>query len=909
MKNLIPLVVMAGFLFSACGEKAVVTVTNLRCEKLVDPQGIDHITPSLSWEINADAKGIYQTGYHVLVASSLEKLAADEGDLWDSKGVKSDNSIDVVYGGTVLQSRAECFWKVKVKTNKGTSQWSKPARWTIGLLGASDWKAQWTGLDKSFKDDVLEGKTRLAARYFRKDFTLEDKKVAKATLYISGLGMYEAYINGGRIGDYVFSPTPTDYTKVVKYNTYDVTAQLTKGANAIGIVLGNGRYFTMRTRNQRQFGFPRMIAQLEVVYEDGTKQVVASDNAWKVTADGPILANNEFDGEEYDSRKEMPGWSKAGYDDAAWLPAEAVEAPEGKLEAQLNLNIKVMETIKPIGIKPVGKTYILDMGQNMVGWLKMKVKGKAGDQVTLRFAELLKDDGTLYMDNLRSALVTDIYTLKDDAPQTWEPSFTYHGFRFVEITGYPGTPTVNDFEGQVVYDEMAVTGTFETSDQTLNQIYKNAYWGIRGNYRGMPTDCPQRDERMGWLGDRAVGSQGESFIFDNNLLYAKWLDDIEQSQRETGSIPDVAPNYWQIYSDNMTWPGAYIIIANMLYEQYGNQEPIRKHYASMKKWMTYMKDKYMVDNIMTKDRYGDWCMPPESLELIHSKDSSRITDAAVLGTTFYFRMLNLLERFAVLLDKPDEAKAFAAEAIVIKEAFNKKFLNEQQGYYSNNTVTANILPLCFGMVPAGQEDKVFKNIIDKTVNEFNSHVSTGLVGIQWLMRGLSDYGRADLALKIATNRDYPSWGYMIEEGATTIWELWNGNTADPAMNSANHVMLLGDLIVWYYEYLAGIQNMPGSAGFKEIRMKPYPIDGLTYVNASYRSVHGLIKSAWKKEGSSFHWNVTVPCNTTATIYFPVGSSLDSETKRSIEKAGAKFLREEAGYALFTIPSGDYQFGH
>lgn len=886
MKRLILLFAIAALMFSSCGEKATITVANLRCEKLADPEGIDRAMPSLSWEINADAKGVMQTKFHVLVASSPEKLAANEGDLWDSQELKSGNSIDVEYGGAALQSRAECFWKVKVTTNKGASDWSRPARWTMGLLNDSDWKATWTGLDKSFKNDVTEDKTRLAARYLRKEFTTEDKPVAKATLYISGLGMYEAYINGNRIGDYVFSPTPTDYTKSVKYNTYDVTSQLTKGANAIGVALGNGRYFAMRTKNQRTFGFPKLLAQLEITYKDGTVQTIASNNEWKVTADGPILANNEFDGEEYDARKEMPGWNKAGFDDKAWMAAETVQAPGGKIGAQLNRNMKVMETIKPVGIKETGNTYILDMGQNMVGWLKMKVKGKAGDRVKLRFAELLKPDGTLYMANLRSALVTDIYTLKSDGEETWEPSFTYHGFRFVEITGFPGKPTAADFEGRVVYDEMPVSGTFQTSDATLNQIYKNAYWGIRGNYRGMPTDCPQRDERMGWLGDRAVGSHGESFIFDNNLLYAKWLQDIEESQREDGSIPDVAPNYWQIYSDNMTWPGAYIIIANMLYEQYGNKEPIRKHYASMKKWMTYMKDKYMVDNIMPKDRYGDWCMPPESPELIHSKDSTRKTDAAVLGTTFYYRMLTLLTRFAGLLDKPDDAKAFTAEAAVIKEAFNNKYFNKQTGYYSNNTVTANILPLSYGMVPEEQAAAVFKNIVDKTTGDFNSHVSTGLVGIQWLMRGLSDHGRADLALKIATNRDYPSWGYMIEKGATTIWELWNGDTADPAMNSANHVMLLGDLIVWFYEYLGGIQNAPGSAGFKEIVMKPYPIDGLDFVNASYRSVHGIIKSEWKKEGGSFIWHITIPCNTKATVYLPVGDG--------------KYEKKE-------VLSGDYSF--
>ena len=897
-------------LLVACGKQASIDVTNLRCELLTNPQGIDNAAPRLSWEITGDCRGVQQKDFHVLVASSLEKLNANEGDLWDSKSVKSNASVNVPYGGKPLESRTTCYWKVKVTTNQGSSEWSGPASWSMGLLNPADWQAQWTGLDQSFKGDVVDQRnTRLSARYFRKEFDASQKPV-KATVYVSGLGFYKLYINGKTIGDQEFAPTPTDYSKVVKYNTFDVTDELIQGKNAIATTLGNGRYFSMRQPGVRHFGFPKMILQLELTYADGSRQTVVSDDSWKVTADGPIRANNEFDGEEYDATMEMPDWNTTSFDDSKWLQAELVQAPEGKPEAQLNRNMKVMETIHPVGItQPKPGMYILDMGQNMVGRVAMKVKGKAGDRVKLRFAEVLQDDGTLYLANIRGALVTDVYTLKGSDTEQFEPVFTYHGFRFVEITGYPGTPVINDFEGKVVYDEMEVTGQFETSDKTINQIYKNAYWGIRGNYRGMPTDCPQRDERMGWLGDRAVGSHGESFIFGNNNLYAKWLDDIAQAQREDGSIPDVAPNYWSIYSDNMTWPGAFIIIANMLYEQYGNTEPIVKHYDSMKKWMTYMRGKYMKDNIMTKDTYGDWCMPPESPELIHSKDPSRKTDAAVLGTTFYYRMLFLLERFANLLNNPADAQAFADEAVVVKDAFNEKYFNKETAQYSNNTVTANLLSLCYGMVPDGYADKVFQNIVDKTEKEFDGHVSTGLVGIQWLMRGLSDRGRADLAFRIATNRDYPSWGFMIEHGATTIWELWNGNTADPGMNSHNHVMLLGDLIVWFYEYLAGIQNAPGSTGFEKIVMHPYPVAGLDYVKASYHSLHGLIKSDWKKDGSAFQWEITVPGNTTATVYIPAKNKAqvtESGQKASSAK-GVKFVKMDGEYAVYQVGSGSYSF--
>jgi alpha-L-rhamnosidase len=896
--------------FAGCIEKAPVKTVNLRCERLENPV-IDVPNPRLSWEILSDGREIRQKFYRILVASSLEKLNNDEGDLWDSRKVKSDNSVYVTYEGERLSSRTRCFWKVQVKTNKGETEWSEPASWTVGLTESSDWSARWTGLDSvAITDAVNEKKTRLAARYFRKEFNVP-QPVEQATLYISGLGLYEAYINAERIGEQVLSPTPTDYSKVVKYNVFDVTRQLKEGTNAIGVTLGNGRFFTMRNKGVRNFGLPRMILQLELRYADGSIQTVVSDDSWKATADGPILANNEFDGEEYDARKEFAGWNASGFDDSKWLSANIVDSPGGTLEAQTNRNIKVMETIVPKSINEIRPgTFIIDMGQNMVGWVRMNVKGQSGDEVKLRFAEILNDDSTLYVANLRSALATDRYILRGAERETWEPAFTYHGFRFVEITGFPTKPTLDDFRGMVVYDEMESTGEFETSNETINRLYRNACWGVKGNYRGMPTDCPQRDERMGWLGDRAIGSQGESFMFDINNLYAKWLDDIEQSQRKEGSIPDVAPNYWSVYSDNMTWPGAYVIIANMLYEQFGDRRPFEKHYASMKKWIAYMEERYLIDTIMTKDTYGDWCMPPESPELIHSKDPARKTDKAVLSTTFYFRILRLLEKFAALQDYDDDAEMFARKANEVQNAFNNKYFNAATQQYSNNTVTANLLPLCFGMTPDEYREGVFNNIVSKTLGEYKGHVSTGLVGIQWLMRGLSEYGRPDIAYRIATNRDYPSWGYMIEKGATTIWELWNGDTANPEMNSGNHVMLLGDLVVWFYEYLAGIRNDENSAGFEDIIMKPYLVDGLTHVKASYKSVRGTIKSEWSMIDGQFSWNITLPCNATATVYIPVTEDRDrvieSGVKASSSK-GVKFIRLDDGYRVFRIGSGNYCF--
>ena len=403
-----------------------------------------------------------------------------------------------------------------------------------------------------------------------------------------------------------------------------------------------------KPKKWHNFGFPRMLLQLEIQYTDGTVQTIISDDTWKVTANGPIRTNNEYDGEEYDATHEMTGWNKAGFDDNKWLKAQVVTAPGGKVKAQMNENMRVMETLEPVSIKEMqGKRYILDMGQNMAGWLKMNVKGNKGAKVTLRYAESLQPSGELYVANLRDAMVTDVYTLKGEGVEMWRPTFVFHGFRYVEISGYPGLPAMNDFVGEVIYDDMKTIGTFETSNQTINQVYKNAYWGIRSNYKGMPIDCPQRNERQPWLGDRTTGAYGESFIFDNSKLYAKWLQDIEDAQTAEGSIPDVAPNFWYYYKDDVTWPATYFTIADMLYTQFGNKQVIADHYGSMKKWMDYMRGKYMSNFILTKDSYGDWCVPPESPELIHSKDSSRNTNSQLLATATYYHMLQLMQRFAL----------------------------------------------------------------------------------------------------------------------------------------------------------------------------------------------------------------------------------------------------------------------
>ena len=738
---------------------AVLRVTDLRTEQLKNPLGIDIRHPRLGWRIESDEQNVMQTAYHILVASSPELLAQGKGDCWDSGKVKTDASQWITYQGETLKRNTPYYWKVKVYTHTNETDWSEPASWSMGLLNEADWQGQWIGLDRPAPGDSETQWSRLAARYLRKEFALT-KEVKRATVHIAGMGLYELFINGQRIGEQVLAPAPTDYRKTILYNTYDVTPQLQK-ENAIGVILGNGRFYTMRQNYKPYkiptFGYPKLRLNLIVEYTDGSRQTIASDISWKLTTEGPIRSNNEYDGEEYDARKELGDWNRTGYDDTNWIPAGRVSIPSGTLRAQMMPGMKVTESLKPVSIRKQGDKQILDIGQNMAGWLRIRIKGQAGDSIRLRFAERLQPDGEIFTKNLRDAHCTDIYVVSGREPQdaTWAPRFVYHGFRYVEISGYPNAKT-EDFTAEVVDDEMAHTGTFTCSDETLNQVLRNAFWGIRSNYKGMPVDCPQRNERQPWLGDHAMGSWGESLFFNNHALYNKWTRDIREAQREDGCIPDVAPAYWNYYSDNVTWPATLPLVCDMLFTNYGDRRAIEENYPALKKWVSHIREYYLTKEfIITKDKYGDWCVPPESLEMIHSNDPARKTDGTLIATAYYLKVLQLMHRFASLQGLTAEAEEWGTLEGRIKDAFNARFLHVKEGtspvpghtlypdsiFYGNNTVTANILPLAFGLVPKQYMDEVAKNTVATIITTNKGHISTGVIGTQWLLRELSRRGR------------------------------------------------------------------------------------------------------------------------------------------------------------------------
>lgn len=841
---------------------------------------------------------------------------SNEGDRPNPAGLFTRLEIEFE-GGARMRVDGDENWRVSREASSGwkesafdDAEWS-PAK-VLGAVGMAPW-----------------GELRVAAprynvaRYLRREFRVS-RPVRRAMVFYAGLGLSELYINGCRVGDEVLSPGLTEYTKRVFYVTHEVTNLLQAGGNAVGVILGNGRFYAPRLTeptSTRTYGYPKLLFQMRIEYTDGSSELVVSDRNWQLTAAGPIRGNCEYDGEEYDACLEMPGWDRPGFRDPLaegtspeglerrWEPAHEVEPPGGRLVAPMTEPIRVTERLKPVRVtEPEPGVFVYDMGQNMVGWCRLRVRGPRGTRVMLRHAERLKPDGTLYLDNLRGAKVTDTYILKGEGLEVYEPRFTYHGFRYVEVRGFPGRPTLDNLEGCVVHDDLEPTGRWVCSEPIVNRIYRNVVWGVRGNYRSIPTDCPQRDERQGWLGDRSEESRGETYLFRTASLYAKWLRDMEDAQREDGAVPDVCPPYWPIYSDNVTWPASTVIIPGHLYEQYGDRRVLAEHYPSMKRWMEHMAG-FLKDGLLARDQYGDWCVPPEDPKLIHSRDPARKTSKEILASSYYYHCCRLMARYARVLERGHNADVYERRAEQIREAFHRRLYRPEAGWYDNGSQTACVLPLAFGMVPEAERPRVFRRLVDKILNESHGHVGTGLIGGQWLMRTLSAGGRTDLAWRLATNRTYPSWGYMVEQGATTIWELWNGDTADPAMNSGNHVMLVGDLVTWLYENLAGIRTAPEQPGFARLVMVPETPEGLGFVQASYRSVRGEITSYWRRQADRFLWRITIPPNLTARVGVPAfqGTAVQEGGGPAEDQPGVRFLGWSEGRAWFDLDSGYYRF--
>ena len=873
-------------------------LTGYRVCRMTEPTGILR-TAQFSWQTTSKELNVQQMSYRILVAASKDDLKAERNLLWDSEQTSSDESINIPYQGRRLPYASRVFWQVEVWLNTGEHLKSPVQSFLTGLQ-QFDSKAQWIGKDDAESIIIGDDKSRdLPARYLRRAFSI-DSKVKQATLYISGMGWGQTFINGKPVSRDVFGTLQTDYTKTVYYNTYDVTSFLRKGNNAIGTVLGNG-YVLGFNAGCTSYGLPRLKAQLVVETVKGVVTIV-TDGEWKVTTEGPIQRNNLWNGERYEAAREVKGWTTAAFDDSHWQQAQTLTAPAGIEMPQPCPGMQIQKVFKAKSVRRTSAgTYIIDMGQNMVGQLRVRLVGKKDVPVVIRHAEILdpKDNDKLYVANLRSAKCTDTYVPAIDGTFTYQPQLTYQGFRYVEISGIDRAPKAKDIMGCVIYDGMVDQGTFHCDNELLNKLHENAYWGIIGNYHGMPTDCPQRDERMGWLGDHAMGCFGENFLLDNGALYYKWLQDVWDTQDDDGLIADVAPAFWVVRNKDVAWGALSVYATFMLYRRYNDINAVQKYYPFLQNYINYL-DHNLKDGLVTTNAYGDWCMPPERADLIHSQDPARKTDGSLISSAMYYSMLTMMGQLAMQLGKEGDMLFYDRQQQKLKDAYNRHFYHAESGSYSNNTVTANLLSLEFGLVPDGDEEKVLQNIVDVTRDTYKDHISCGVVGMQHLLTCLTRTGHLDQAMRIILQKDYPSFGYMIEHDATTVWELWNGDTADPAMNSGNHIMLLGDVLPWMYGGLAGIKQSPWSRAFKELDMSLCMPDELNHVKATHNTPYGKVSSEWKRTDNGIEWEVEIPANTTARIHVPSGYTIQGMA--SLRWASAEV---EGNDLCLVVGSGKY----
>jgi alpha-L-rhamnosidase len=829
-------------------------VSHLRCENLLDPLGIDVAKPRFSWTLDSQRRNEKQTAYQVVVDGQ-----------WDSGRIASDQSINIEFGGKPLSPATRYIWKVRVWDAEGKpSEWSKPATFSTAL---KQWSAKWIGNDEPVKNGDSR---RLPARYLRREFPIE-KKVARATAYVCGLGFFDLYLNGEKVSQDEMDPALSDYAKAAYFVTFDVTDRLRRGANAVGVVLGNGRFYPPRQGTPAppewhpepmlQYGNPKLLLQLEIEYEDGSKATVISDQSWKLTGNGPIRANNEYDGEEYDARMEMPGWDRNGFDDAQWEQAREVAAPGGALKAQMIEPMRVTEIIHPVGItNPLPGTYIVDMGQNFYGTVRLKATGPRGTQVSMTSAYSLNPYGTLKTADNRTARSTDVYTFKGQGTEVWNPQFKGQGFRRVQITGFPGVPSADNFEGLVIHTAAEPVGEFQSSNDLVNRIHRAQWWGMRMFLRSAPLD-PDRDERQPWMGDPAKDAESEAYNYDVEPFYAKWMDDVGRSQRADGSIPDVSM-YWT-WGDGVEWASVFTIIPDWFVDFYGDRRVAETHYAAMKTWVLAMRRHELPDGTLKGASYGDWC---DTYSMDEKASDFGSTPRDLVSTAYQYHNYRIMERLAKSMGHTEDERAFADLADKLKTAFNRRFLDSQSHTYQGATQTGYVLALAFNLAPAEQRAALIANLIDDIMVKHSGHLSVGLVGMQWLMQTLTDIGRPDVAWTIATQTTRPSWGYMLAKGATTIWERWDYDTRGPGMNSEALLIQAGALDAWFYQTLAGIR--PAAPGFKKILIEPSVVGDLTWVKAHFESPYGRIVSDWKVEGSQLTMDVTIPANTTATIVVP-----------------------------------------
>ena len=879
--------------------QAQVQIGSLLTENKVNPIGLGTNAPRFSWKMISEKRGTVQTAYEIKLSADKDKSTN-----WNTGKVNSNQSVQVVYQGPVLKSNTRYNWQVRSWDQTGTpSAWSSPASFQTGLLAITDWSAQWIKI--GFQEDTIQRPSQL----FRTAFNLK-KTVQSATAYITAHGMYEASINGQRVGDAYLTPGWTSYNKRIQYQAYDVSSLLTKGDNAIGVTIGNGwfRGNLAWSKNLNIYGKElALLMQVNIIYTDGSKETIGTNPNWKSNT-GAIQSVEIYHGETYDARKEPMGWTKAGYSDKDWKAVVLANISMKEIVATENEPVKKQETFPALKIftTPKGEQ-VVDFGQNLVGWVVIKARGKAGDQITVSHAEVLDKYGNFYTENLRAAKCQNNYILKGSGEEVFEPHFTWQGFRYAKIEGYPGKLTAADISAVALYSAMPLTGNFESSHPLINQLQHNIQWGQNGNFLDVPTDCPQRDERLGWTGDAQAFSRTASFNRNVNSFFAKWLKDVAADQLPNGSVPFVIPNVLGANSAGATgWADVATIIPWNMYLAYGDKRILEEQYPSMKAWLGYMQKESKNNLWNTGFHFGDWLF---YRPFDDNDGRSAVTDKYLIAQCFYAHTTQLLINAAKVLGKTEDLPAFEKLLANVKAAFLKEYVTPN-GRLVSSTQTAYVLALNFDMLPENLRTQAADKLVEN-VKSYGNHLTTGFLGTPYLCEVLTRFGHTETAYQLLLQESYPSWLYPVKMGATTIWERWNGIRTDssfePAsMNSFNHYAYgaIGD---WMYRSVVGLDTYEDGVGYQHSKIQPHLGKGLSHASASLETYYGKLSSGWKINNGILEWNATIPSNTRTTVILPAASLDDIKETGSALETSFKAVINADGSVCLELGSGIYQF--
>lgn len=896
------------FAITVCASDSELSIGHLSTEYKINPIAIDIIKPRFAWHLHSTQRNVLQSAYQLQVMKDNSNF--DNDILWDTGKQNSNQSNQVVYAGPALDSGARYYWRVKVWNAKGlASDWSPAAYWEMGLLSADQWQAKW--IEPDLKEDKAISNP---APMLRKEFSL-NKSIKQARAYVTSHGLYEMYINGEKVGDELFTPGWTSYNKRLQYQVYDVTAMVNSGNNAVAAMLADGWYRGNLVFKNLRNGYGDtlgLLSQIVVTYSDGSKHVIGTDNSWKSNI-GPVVMSEIYHGETYDARLQHTGWKNAGFDDATWSGVSEIEHNKSHLVAPEAPAVKAIEEIKPVKFftTPEGDK-VLDLGQNMVGFINFKVKGKAGDKVVLRHAETLDKDGNFYTENLRLAKQTVDYTLKGGGEESYHPIFSFQGFRYVAIDEYPGEIDPENFTAIVVHSDLPTGSHYSTSKPLVNQLQSNILWSQKGNFLDIPTDCPQRNERLGWTGDAQVFIRTAAFNMNVSGFFSKWLKDLEADQKPSGSVTHIVPD---VIGDRApfhgaaAWGDAAVIIPWTLYQVYGDTRVLEQQYNSMQRWVAFQTRKAGDNFIWTgTPQFGDWL----AFSTNNAAYPGATTGKDYVATAFYAHSVDLMSRIAKVLGKTVEQQEYAEQFEKIKAAFNREFVT-QTGRVAENTQTAYALALQFDLLPESIRESSAKRLARNV--KARKHLTTGFVGTPHLAHALSRYGHLDEAYTLLNREGYPSWLYPVKQGATTIWERWdgikpNGEFQAAKLNSLNHYAY-GAIGEWMYSVMAGLEIDPANPGYKHFFIQPKPGGGYQFVNLTYPSLYGDIQSNWKIADGRFNLHVEIPHNTTANVTLPnakleditEGKDLISETKLSDTAS------QQDNTVTLILGSGKYQFSY